>query len=339
MKGVNTMGKGIWIVAEPRDNKLPRVALEMACEARRMAGGEEVGAVLIGHNLESSVAELEKYGVQKIFLYDHADLSKYNLEIYSHLLSELVLKEKPGTLFMAATTHGRELAPAVAMKVKSGLASDCTAFSSENAGALQCIRPAFSGKVRITLEHTGEGGPQMATVRPNQLAMGEEVPGNKAAMVKMEFQKPANVRALILETRKPESGEMVELTEATIIVSGGRGLKEAANFSLCENLARALGGAVGASRMAVDAGWREHKFQVGQTGKVVTPNIYIACGISGAIQHQVGMSQSKCIIAINKDKEANIFKIADYGIVGDIFEVLPVLTEECRKMVGREVCA
>jgi len=338
MKGVNTMGKGIWIVAEPRDSKLPRVALEMAGEARRLSGGEEVGAVLIGHNLESSVAELEKYGVQKIFLYDHADLTNYNLEIYSNLLSELVLKESPAALMMAATTHGRELAPAVAMKVKSGLASDCIAFPAENAGSLQCIRPAYSGKVRITMEYTGDGGPKMATVRPNQLAMGEAVEGNKAAIVKMEFQKPANVRALLQETKKPESGEMVELTEATIIVSGGRGLKEAANFSLCESLAKALGGAVGASRMAVDAGWREHKYQVGQTGKVVTPDIYIACGISGAIQHQVGMSQSKCIIAINKDKEANIFKIADYGIVGDIFEVIPVLAEECKKMRSG-VCA
>lgn len=329
------MGKGIWIFAEPRENILPKVALEMLGEARRMAqkSGEEVNAVLVGHNTEKLTPELEKHGARKIFLYDHEDLSRYNLEVYSKILSDLVLKENPRILLMPASAHGRELAPRVAIKVKSGLASDCTALTSEDSGSFQCVRPAYAGKVAITMSFKGDET-HMATVRPNQLALGEELEGSHAEIIKMQFEKPPNIRTKLLEIKKPETGEVVELTEATIIVSGGRGLKEAANFRYCEELAKVLGAAVGASRMAVDAGWREHKFQVGQTGKVVNPTIYIACGISGAIQHLVGMSQSRCIIAINKDPEANIFKVADYGIVGDLFQVLPILTEECRKILS-----
>jgi electron transfer flavoprotein alpha subunit len=331
------MGKGIWILAEPRGRVLPKVALEMLGEARRLAGDtqEEVSAILIGHGVEGLCPELEKHGADKIYLFDHQELGQYNLEIYSKAIADLVIKENPHILLMPATTHGRELAPRLAMQVKSGLASDCTAFSMHD-GAFRALRPAYAGKVLITLGYGGEGV-SMATVRPNMLAVGEVETGRKASLVKMEFERPQNIRSKLLEQKKPETGEILEITEAQIIVSGGRGLKEKGNFSLCEALARVLGGAVGASRMAVDAGWREHQFQVGQTGKVVAPNIYIACGISGAIQHQVGMNQAKCIVAINKDPEANIFKIADYGIVGDLFEILPVLTEECRKIAAKEV--
>ncbi|MDQ7821773.1 MAG: electron transfer flavoprotein subunit alpha/FixB family protein [Candidatus Eremiobacteraeota bacterium] len=332
------MGKGIWILAEPRDKALPRVVFEMLGEARRLAapGGEEVTAVLLGHSLEPLVAELEKYGTDRVFLYDHADLAEYNLQVYSKILADLIVKDPPRVMLLPANAHGRELAPSVAIKVKSGMASDCIRFSHE--GAFHGIRPAYAGKVLVTLEYTGDG-PSIATVRPNQLAMGELREGHKATIVKMEFEKPQGLRAKLLEVKKPEQGATMEVTEATIVVSGGRGLGAKENFSLCESLASVLGAAVGASRMAVDAGWREHKYQVGQTGKVVTPNIYIACGISGAIQHQVGMNQSKCIVAINKDPEANIFKLADYGIVGDIFTILPLLTQECRTMLGSEVLA
>ena len=329
------MGKGIWIFAEPRENVLPKVVIEMVGEARRIAGktGEEVAVVLTGHNTGKLTPELEKNGVKKIYLYDHEDLSRYNLEVYSKIISDLVVKENPRILFMPASAHGRELAPRVAMKVKSGLASDCTAFPADDAAGFTCLRPAYAGKVIITQLFKGDET-FMATVRPNQLPLEAEVEGNKAELIKMEFEKPPQIRSKLLELRKPEVGGVVELTEAQIIVSGGRGLKEKENFRFCEDLARVLGAAVGASRMAVDAGWREHKFQVGQTGKVVNPTIYIACGISGAIQHLVGMSQSKCIVAINKDPEANIFKVADYGIVGDVFQVLPLLTEECRKILS-----
>jgi electron transfer flavoprotein alpha subunit len=337
LKGEFAMGKGIWILAEPRDRALPKVALEMLGEARRLAknAGEEVSAILIGHGIEGLCPELEKHGADKIYLFDHEDLGQYNLEVFSKALSDLVVSENPHILLMPATTHGREMAPRIAMQVKSGLASDCIGFSAEG-GALRALRPAYAGKVHVTLEYNAEGT-SMATVRPNMLAAGEAEIGHKASLVKMEFQKPENIRTKLLDLKKPETGEIMELTEASIIVSGGRGLKEKGHFSLCEALARVLGGGVGASRMAVDAGWREHQFQVGQTGKVVAPDIYIACGISGAIQHQVGMNQAKCIVAINKDPEANIFKIADYGIVGDLFEILPVLTEECRKITSREV--
>jgi electron transfer flavoprotein alpha subunit len=331
MKGELTMGKGIWIYAEPRENMLPKVSLEMVSEARRMAQKnlEEISVVLIGKGTERFCKDLETYGADKIYLYDHDDLGQYNIETYSKIVSDLVVKENPRILMMPATTHGRELAPRIAMKVKSGLASDCIAFPSGDSGSFRCLRPAYAGKVMVTLEFA-EGETFIATVRPNQLPLGEPQESHKASLIKMEFEKPVNLKTRLVETKKPETGETVELTEAQIIVSGGRGLKEKENFTLCESLAKTLGAAVGASRMAVDAGWRDHQFQVGQTGKVVTPNIYIACGISGAIQHLVGMSQAKCIVAINKDPDANIFKVADYGIVGDIFQVLPVLTEECR---------
>jgi electron transfer flavoprotein alpha subunit len=334
------MGKGIWIVAESRGQVLPKVALEMLGEARRLAKitGDDVAVILIGHAVEHHASELERHGADKIYVFDHAELAHYNLEIYSAIVSCLALKETPHIVLLPATVHGREMAPRIAMTTKSGLASDCIAFSIEG-GALHCTRPAYSGKVRITLAYTGEGGSLMATVRPNQLPAADVVEGHKAATHRMEYTRPAKVGTKLVESKKPECGEVVELTEAGIIVSGGRGLKEQGNFRLCEELAKALNGAVGASRMAVDAGWREHRFQVGQTGKVVTPDIYIACGISGAIQHQVGMSQARCIVAINKDADANIFKICDFGIVGDLFEVLPLLTEEVKKALASGVCA
>lgn len=334
------MGKGICVLAEQKQNIIGKVTLEMLGEARRLAAknGEEVSAILIGHNVENLAKELEKYGADRIYLYDHSDLREYNLEIYSKVITDLVLKENPSILLLGATTHGRELAPRVAIKVKGGFAADCTGFVLDDGRALKALRPAYSGKVVITVGYSGEET-RIATIRPNQLVVGDVNESHKAQIVKMEFSKPESIRAVLRETRKPETGGLVEITEAQIIVSGGRGLKEKENFLLCENLAKVLGGAVGASRMAVDAGWREHQFQVGQTGKVVTPNVYFACGISGAIQHQVGMSQSKCIVAINKDPEANIFKIADYGIVGDLFEIMPILTEECKKMMSSSVLA
>jgi electron transfer flavoprotein alpha subunit len=335
------MGKGIWIVAEPRGEVLPKVALEMLGEARRLGKetGDDVAVILIGHGASTHVSELERHGADKIYVFDDAGLARYNLEAYSALISSLVKKEAPHILLLPATVHGREMAPRIAMTTNSGLASDCIAFSLDSEKQLQCIRPAYAGKVRITLAYKGHDMTLMATVRPNLLPAAEMVEEHKATIHKMDCATSAKVGTTLVETKKPECGEVVELTEAGIIVSGGRGLKEQANFSLCENLAKALNGAVGASRMAVDAGWREHRFQVGQTGKVVTPDIYIACGISGAIQHQVGMSQSKCIIAINKDADANIFKICDFGIVGDLFEVLPLLTEEMKKALASGVCA
>lgn len=328
------MANKILIFAEPRGGCLPKVALEMLGEARRMAEtfAGRAAAVLVGHQMESFVPVLEKHGAQDIYLYDHPDLSAYNLQVYAHILSHLILKENPRIFLLAATTHGRELAPRIASSVKAGLASDCTGFLVVGDGALKALRPMYAGKVIATVEYLNPGL-QMATVRPNILPVADALEGAKGNVIRMEFSQPPRIDSSLLRTLKPAGEDIMEITEARIIVSGGRGLRAGENFRMLEELARVLGAAVGASRMAVDAGWRDHQFQVGQTGKVVTPDLYIACGISGAIQHLVGMSSSKCIVAINRDPEANIFKVADYGIVGDIFEVIPVLTGELKKVL------
>jgi len=272
-------------------------------------------------NDKSVAEEAGRYGAKKLYV---ASISDYSTEAYTSAVKQVCDEVKPSVLLFGGTSNGRDLAPRVAARIDAGVASDVDQLSWTD-GKLRARRPVYSGKAFATVEVTST--PAIATTRPN--AFPAEEAGGGAAEVS-DVNASTDSKAKLIETKAPEAGELT-IAEADIIVSGGRGLKEANNFSHIRDLAHAIGGAVGASRATVDAGWIDHQHQVGQTGRVVSPNLYIAAGISGAIQHLAGMSSSKHIVAINKDPEAPIFRVADLGIVGDLFQVLPALTEEVKK--------
>ncbi len=315
--------------AEQREGKLRRASFEAVSEARRVAealgGGSTVETVLIGSGVAPLAAELASYGADRVHVFDAPDLATYATEVWARLLAQIVAAEKPSVVLLPFTALGRDLAPRVAARVGAGLVSDCVALTVKD-GRLTARRPMYAGKAYATVEWTGE--PQMATLRPNVFALGTPDAARKFETVTATGDV-STVRAKVVSTEASAAGK-VELTEAQIVVSGGRGLKGPENFHLVESLAAALGAATGASRAVVDAGWVDHHLQVGQTGKTVSPSLYIAAGISGAIQHLAGMSSSKVIVAINKDADAPIFKVANYGLVGDIFEILPKLTEAAK---------
>jgi len=312
--------------AEHRDGKLRRASLEAVSEARRLAGplGASVTAALIGPGTESLCAELASYGVERVLVFDDPALGAYATEAYARALAQAIADVKPAVVLVPFTAMGKDLAPRVAAKAGAGLASDCVALEAKG-GKLVARRPVYAGKAYATVEWTGE--PQMASLRPNVFPLGQPDATRKAEVVKGTVDVSA--RAKVTAVAATTQGK-VQLTEAQVIVSGGRGLKGPESFHLVASLAEAMGAAVGASRAVVDAGWVDHQLQVGQTGKTVSPSLYVACGISGAIQHLAGMSSSKCIVAINKDADAPIFKVANYGILGDVFEVLPKLTEAAK---------
>lgn len=328
---------GIWILAEHKEDNLSKITLELLSEAKRLSAknNNKISAVLIGNDVSKFCPILSAYGAEHIYLIEDPQLKNFNSEIYTYLLTDLTAKRKPEIFLLPATTHGKELASILSTKLETGLAAECIKFNLNSQGLLEQIRPIYAGKV-IATYLTPQAKPQVATVRSNVLPLEPEDTSRTAEIIKIEFKPPENLRTKILEIVKSVKGAL-EITEAKIIIAGGRGLKSAENFKLLEEMAKVLGAAVGATRMTVDAGWRDHQFQVGQTGKVVSPELYIACGISGAIQHLVGMNSSKCIVAINKDPEANIFKVADYGIVGDLFDIIPLLTEELKKTLGAKV--
>ena len=312
--------------AEHRDGKLRRPSLEAVGEARRLAGPLEasVHAVLVGSGVEGLASELGAHGADAVHVFDHAELAAYATEPYARAVAQVVASEKPSAVLVPFTALGRDLAPRVAARVGAGLVSDCVALTVKD-GRLEARRPLYAGKAYATVRWEGE--PQMATLRPNVFAVGQADASRKTEVKKEAVDTSA--RARVTAVHATASGKL-ELTEAQIIVSGGRGLKGPENFHLVESLAAAMGAAVGASRAVVDAGWVDHQYQVGQTGKTVSPTLYVACGISGAIQHLAGMSSSKYIVAINKDADAPIFKVANYGVVGDLFELLPKLTEAAK---------
>ena len=323
------MSNDVLVVAEIRDGTVKKISLEMLGEGRSIADqlGGEVQAVALGHGVADVATSLAHYGAQKIFVADDPSLENYTAEGYTNVLANLVKQTQPALVLLGATTAGKDLAPRLAARLAVGLASDCTGFTVQD-GEMLMTRPIYAGKAIARVKETDR--PYMATIRPNIFA-APEADTSRAAEVENIPADAGEIRAKVLEMIM-EAGARVELTEADIVVSGGRGLKAPENFALIDELADVLGAAVGASRATVDAGWKDHSYQVGQTGKVVTPTLYIACGISGAIQHLAGMKTSKCIVAVNKDPEAPIFKVADYGIVGDLFKVVPVLTEEFKKM-------
>jgi electron transfer flavoprotein alpha subunit len=324
---------GIWVYAEHKDEKIKKVTFEILSEAKKMAEkkGEPLCAVLIGSAVEGMAATVGSYGAQKVYCVEAASLGTYTTGGFAKALCDLVQQEKPSIILFGASANGKDLSARVAGRLGVGLATDCTAIGLDDAGKLQVRRPMFAGKVYADVVFS-DASPQMASVRPNVLTASEPDAARKPEVVKVNAAvKPEDVMVKVTEVIKT-GGEKPDLTEANIIVSGGRGMKGPEGFQILEELADLLGGVVGASRAAVDAGWRPQSDQVGQSGKVVTPNLYIACGISGSIQHLAGMGTSKMIVAINKDPEAPIFKKANYGVVEDLFKVVPAFTQEVEKL-------
>ena len=309
---------GVLVFCEVKDGKLKKASREALSAARKLGAGD-----VAAFATDSAIAsDAGAYGAKKLFA---ASIGPYETEIYTSALEQAIKEMQPSVVLFGGTSNGRDLAPRLAARLNVGVASDVDRLEWTS-GKLRARRPVYSGKAFATVEVTGN--PAMATTRPN--AFPEEQARGGAAEV-VEIAAPSvDAKAKLIETKASEAGELT-IAEADIIVSGGRGLKEAANFSLIRDLAHAIGGAVGASRATVDAGWIDHQHQVGQTGRVVSPNLYIAAGVSGAIQHLAGMSSSKHIVAINKDPEAPIFRVADLGVVGDLFQIVPALTEEVKK--------
>ena len=324
------MAKGVWIVAEQRGGALRKVSFEIASAARKLADelGEGVNAVLVGSGVEGLAPELAKYGVDKVYVADDAVFADYTTDGYSAAVAKVVKENDASILLLSASVQGKDLSAALVGKLATGMASDCTDLKIAG-GKMVAVRPMYAGKAFG--EVVVESFPQMASLRPNVFPIVENA--KAGATVKFDAGVSADsLKTKVLETQKDASGK-IELTEANIIISGGRGMKGPDEYKILEELAGLLGAAVGASRAAVDAGWKPQTDQVGQTGKVVSPNLYIACGISGAIQHLAGMSSSKYIVAVNKDAEAPIFAKADYGIVDDLFKVVPEITAACKKIL------
>lgn len=294
-----------------------------------MAGAEEY-AVAIGHGLRERASELGKHGADTVFLADDPSLALFHPDYYRQILLNAVKKLAPSIVLMPATSTGKDLAPRIAVHLDTGVASECVQLSLENS-ELVATRPAYAGKVLLKVKVNGT--PKIATLRPNAFTAKEASPPRNPSLESLTFEKP-DTRMVVREFVTLGS-KKTDLTEASVIVSGGRGMGGPENYKILEELAEVIGGVVGASRASVDAGWRPHSDQVGQTGRTVSPALYIACGISGAIQHRVGMFNSKVIVAINKDPDAPIFSFADYGIVGDVFEVIPALTRELKKFYGK----
>jgi electron transfer flavoprotein alpha subunit len=298
-----------------------------------MTLGVQLSAIIIGHNVGHLCGEAFEHGADRAVLLDAPVYTHYRTQPFSDAICHLIEKHRPEVILMGATAQGRDLAGAVATVVGTGLTADCTGLGIDDKRNLMQTRPAFGGNIMATIM-CDKYRPQMATVRPHVMHMPELRPGRKGEIIHESFAPlEENVLVKVLEVINDRDGkDQVDVAAAEIIVSGGRGLKGPENFHLIRELADALGAAVGASRAVVDAGWIDHQHQVGQTGLTVAPKLYIACGISGAIQHLAGMRTSGCIVAINKDPDAPIFKIADYGIVGDLFEIIPIMVEEARKM-------
>jgi electron transfer flavoprotein alpha subunit len=325
------MAKGVWIVAEQRDGAFRKISFELASTARKLADvlGEEVCAVLCGSGIEGIAGQLGKYGVDKVFVADSPALEPYTTDAHAAAVAKIVKENDPAILLLGASTQGKDLSARLVGKLATGMATDCTNVKIAD-GKLLAIRPMYAGK--CFGEVVFSTFPQMASLRPNVFPVVENA--KAGAVVKFDPALDAGqLKTKVLEVQKDTSGK-ADLTEANIIVSGGRGMKGPENYGIIEELAAVLGATVGASRAAVDAGWRPQSDQVGQTGKIVSPNLYVACGISGAIQHLAGMSSSKFIVAINKDAEAPIFTKADYGVVDDLFKVVPEFTKECKKLLA-----
>jgi len=317
--------------AEQRDNEFKKSAFEVVRAAKTVAEqtSGEVVALVIGNSVAAIAPDLGGFGAVKVVVVEDPRLATYSTTAYTRIVTEAVKKEGATHLFIPASSLGKDLAPRVAVRLDAGLATDCTALSVDG-GEVIATRPVYAGKAMTDVKVTSNV--KVFSLRPNVFSAGSSN-GTKATVEKFTILlSDADFASRVTEVSK--STGRLDVTEADIVVSGGRGLKGPENFKLIEDLATALGAAVGVSRAVVDAGWRPHDEQVGQTGKTVSPSLYVAVAISGAIQHLAGMSSSKYIVAVNKDKDAPIFQVADYGIVADAFEIIPALTEEVKKVVG-----
>lgn len=327
--------KDLWVFVETKEDGSPRnVGLELLNPGKELAKkqGGKLTAIIIGQNTKSSVDAAQKYGAEQIIVVNGDEYKYYNTDAYVNAMEHLIKKYGPTTLLIGATNYGRDLGPRLSCRLKSGLTADCTSLAvNEETGIMEWTRPAFGGNLMATII-CPDGRPQIGTVRPG--VFKKSTPSDTEAEVIMEdyHVEESKIRTKLLEIIEEAAEEIVDLEGAEIIVSGGRGVGDAEGFKPLKELAEVLGGTVGASRAAVDAGWIPYAHQVGQTGKTVAPKLYIACGISGAIQHYAGMSGSDYIVAINKDPDAPIFEVANYGIVGNLFEVIPALTAEIKKL-------
>ena len=338
--------KGVFVFAQQVDNVLSGISFELVGEGKRLAEklGTEVTAVLVGSDVSGLVDELAAYGADKVIVVDDPELKNYRTEPYAHALASVINEFKPEIMLVGATAIGRDLGPTVSARVQTGLTADCTLLEigdfplvalpnqEQKHNQLLMTRPAFGGNTIATIACPNHR-PQMATVRPGVMQKKEPVAGAKAEVIEYNPGFTPNDKYVeILDIVKSVT-ETVDIQAAKILVSGGRGVGSAENFALLDDLAEALGGTVSCSRAVVDNGWKPKDLQVGQTGKTVRPNVYFAIGISGAIQHVAGMEESDIIIAINKDPDAPIFDVADYGIVGDALKIVPKLTEAIKAQV------
>ena len=324
----------VWAYVEVADGKAKNVGLEAIGPGKKIASaaGGKVVAVLVGKDLDDAIKAAISYGAEQVIAVGGDAYADYTAEAYAYALGQLADKYKPAAILFGATSNGRELAPRLAARLKTGVVADCTGVEPGDNGVVSWTRPVYSGRYLSVLE-CPEARPQIATIRSGIFKRGEPDVSLTAEIVTEDVALPADIRLAALVEKITEAAEgAVKLEDAEVIVSGGRGVGKQENFAILKELADLLGGVVGASRAAVDAGWISQMHQVGQTGKTVGPKLYIACGISGAIQHLAGMSGSDVIIAINKDGDAPIFEMADYGIVGDLKEVVPLFTEAVKKL-------
>jgi electron transfer flavoprotein alpha subunit len=325
---------GVWVFAEQRDGIVASVAYELLGVGKRLANERrtQLSAVLFGAP-DAEAQELIRWGADRVYLSTNPIFDSFNDEPYADMLSLMIREHRPEIVLAGATPIGRSFFPRVAARVRTGLTADCTSLEIDaETGNLLQVRPAFGGNIMATIL-CPNNRPQMATVRPRVMKRGVYDEGKEGEVVHIQAEG-LNSRTRVLETIKEVSEITVNLHETDVIVSGGRGLGDPKGFKLLGELAELLGGAVGASRAAVDEGWISYRHQVGQTGKTVCPKVYIACGISGAVQHLVGMQSSDIIIAINKNPEAAIFSVANYGIVGDVYEIVPMLIKKIKEIKG-----
>lgn len=323
--------RGVWVVAEHEGGRLKNVSSELLGVGGRLAEklGEELSAVLVGHDVAELTRQLGAYGAEKVYLVEHKLLEPYTTDAYTDVLAAVIARYKPSIVLFGATANGRDLAPRAAARLRVGLTADCTGLEIDKEGRLVQIRPAFGGNIMASI--ISRTRPQMATVRPRVMKMPEPDDSRNPKVERVEVTlDPITVRTKVLDKVRELTKPSEKIEEAQLIVSCGRGIGRQEQLKLVEELAEVLGAAVGGSRPIVDCGWLPHQQQVGQSGKTVSPKLYLAVGISGTIQHRIGMQSSDTIIAINKDSEAPILNLADLGVVGDLFQIVPKLTEQLR---------